>query len=63
FEISKVFYVLLLGYCTWTLSHLISKPSAINLAPLDLELATSLIAPGAVLVFGIILLFTRRHAS
>jgi hypothetical protein len=61
FQLGKAFYVLLLGYATWTLSHMISKPIALNLEPANLDLATALMAPGTAMLFAIILLFTRRY--
>lgn len=61
FRITKAFYLLLLGYGGWTLSHHISKPNVMSFTTPDLNMAIFLIPPAALIAFIVSLLFTRHH--
>ena len=61
FQITKAFYLALIGYSAWVLSHLVNKPNMVTLTTPNLEWPIFLMAPGAFFVFVIFLLFTRHH--
>ena len=61
FHFAKAFYVALLGYGAWTLSHSLSSQHIAKFSAPNLDLAIFLMAPAALLVGVIALLFTRHH--